>query len=477
MIESTPAPALAAFLRGVERRGAVFAELQCGDATTGDAALAAALRAFRKLAPAQPMAQWPQRFWTLLAASPPLRRDASGAQWPAPVQALAGIDPDWRASLLLRLAAGLDETDAAAAQGIDADAYRRALAAACPRDAEGRPDAAVWRALAEAIQRQLRDLPPQRLAHLAQLREDALAPPGPAPEIVRRTTQPSSSPAPRRRRWPWLLLLLALCAPAAWLAWQRGWLPDWLRDPLAAAWPTPISESASQSPELPPNGVFALVDAPTVATEELPPAEAPAAQLDPATLPSVDEGEAEAALVQAADFLAWFAAQAQAAAPDGGNAREPAANAENAVVSAPVLPAPASDDHAARLQAWRQLDENERAHLRTAAAQLAALPPSQQRALHARFDQLDVTAQRGWRLGPALGAQYAELHPLLAYVPPEQVVPLRVALKAFDTAQRTELAALTQRTPPQERDALRRELLSIPPPQRSAWLAQRARRL
>ena len=45
---SSPAPAaLAAFLRGCERRGAVFAELQCGDAERGDIALAAALRAFR----------------------------------------------------------------------------------------------------------------------------------------------------------------------------------------------------------------------------------------------------------------------------------------------------------------------------------------------------------------------------------------------------------------------------------------------
>jgi hypothetical protein len=57
----TPA-ALAAFLRGVERRGAVFAELQCGDGDCGDAALAAAMRAFREGAAPCPIGDSPSRF-------------------------------------------------------------------------------------------------------------------------------------------------------------------------------------------------------------------------------------------------------------------------------------------------------------------------------------------------------------------------------------------------------------------------------
>ncbi|MFT3754883.1 MAG: hypothetical protein QM769_02875 [Pseudoxanthomonas sp.] len=476
MIESAPAPALVAFLRGVERRGAVFAELQCGDMATGDAALAAALRAFGKLAPAQPMAQWPQRFWTLLVAAPPLRRDAPGAKWPVPMQALAGIDPAWRAALLLRLVAGLDETDAAAAQGLDADAYRRALAAACPRDVEGEPDAAAWRALAEDIQRQLRELPPQRLARLAQLREDALAPPkpAPAPGIVR--TAQASPPPPHRRRWPWLLLvLLFACTATAWLAWQRGWLSDFLPEELAAALPTPVEEST----ELLPNGVFALEDVPMIATEELPPAETPTMPVEPAAVASIAEDEAEAALAQVADFLAWFAAQqTPTAAPEGDNAHEPAADVASAIMPASIIPAPANNkDRAARLHAWRQLDESERIQLRSAAAQLAALPASRQRDLRAGFEKIDSSTQHGWRLGPSLGAQYIELHPLLAYVPPDQTAPLLAVLKAFNTAQRAELAALAQRTPPQARDALRRELLSTPPLQRGTWLAQRTQRL
>lgn len=157
----SPPAALAAFLRGCERRGAVFAELQCGDPDRGDVALAAALRAFRGNAAALPMADWPVRFWSLLAAAPPLRTAIPEARWPDALSALAAPAPLDRAALLLRLAGGLQEADAADALGLDGAAYRDALARACPRDALGHPDAAAWRAVAEAIQTQLRELPPR----------------------------------------------------------------------------------------------------------------------------------------------------------------------------------------------------------------------------------------------------------------------------------------------------------------------------
>ena len=85
----SPPAALAAFLRGCERRGAVFAELQCGDTDRGDVALAAALRAFRGNAAALPMADWPVRFWSLLSAAPPLRTAAPDPRWPGALSALA----------------------------------------------------------------------------------------------------------------------------------------------------------------------------------------------------------------------------------------------------------------------------------------------------------------------------------------------------------------------------------------------------
>ncbi|MFT3761648.1 MAG: hypothetical protein QM761_03350 [Pseudoxanthomonas sp.] len=463
------APALAAFLRGVERRGAAFAELQCGDAVAGDAALAVALRAFRNHAAVLPMAEWPRRFWSLLAASPPLRRDATDAYWPPSVQALAAIDPASRASLLLRLAAGLDEADAAAVQGIDAATYREALAAACPRDAEGQPDAAGWRALADAIQGQLRELSPERLA---RLRDAASVVPRAAPASA---ADRPAAPTPRRRgrAWRWLLLLLALCAAAA-LAWWRWW-------PHAGsitAWPAPVAEETGPLP----TGVFALADAPPVATEELPPAEEPAARFDPAPAAPADDGEADAAIVAAADFHAWFAASLQQEATEPAEAA-PASRDETAAppeepaiapLKGTAVPDPA--DRAARRAAWDRLDDGERDRIRAAAAQFAALPPPRQQVLRARFDALDAMQQRGWRLGPTLGAQYADLHPLLAFVPPEQAAALPAALKSLDADQRAELAALAQRTPPQERDALRRELLASPPQGRGAWVQQRAQR-
>ncbi|TCZ80596.1 hypothetical protein EYQ95_24445, partial [Lysobacter sp. N42] len=75
-------PALAAFLKGVERRGALLAELLAGEAGIGDAALTRAMAAFRPQALEHPMADWPRLFWAALLAQPALRR-ARHARWPA----------------------------------------------------------------------------------------------------------------------------------------------------------------------------------------------------------------------------------------------------------------------------------------------------------------------------------------------------------------------------------------------------------
>ena len=105
--------ALAAFLRGIDRRAAVLAELQCGDPIAGDAAVAAAMRAFRTSAGPLPLAMWPQRFWALLLATPQLRRDVAPSAWPSQWRTLAALGNGSRAAVLLRTAAGL-ELDAAA---------------------------------------------------------------------------------------------------------------------------------------------------------------------------------------------------------------------------------------------------------------------------------------------------------------------------------------------------------------------------
>ena len=123
--------------------------------------------------------------------------------------------------------------------------------------------------------------------------------------------------------------------------------------------------------------------------------------------------------------------------------------------------------------AWRALPPIEQALLRNAAATYAALSVDEQQALRARYDALDASERLGWRLGPVLGADYPQLHPLLAQVPEAQREPLLAALRAMTPGERADLAVLAQRTPPQARDELRRQLLSTDPAQRAAWLRRR----
>lgn len=208
--------ALSAFLRGIERRGAVLAELQCGDPAAGDAALAAAMRAFRAVGPGEPMARWPLRFWSLLLATPQLRRPPPGSGGDEDAAWLGRVAPGPRAAILLRLAAGLDEGDAAHVLAIARPVYRRALRRALPRRDDGRADPAAWLRLRAHVHRRIKTLPEDRLAHLARLREDAL------------TGRPPPAPAlePARPRWIGIALRagVALCVVlflASFLPWWR----------------------------------------------------------------------------------------------------------------------------------------------------------------------------------------------------------------------------------------------------------------
>lgn len=306
--DASGAPAaIHAFLRGVERRGAVFAELQCGDAVAGDAALAAAMRAFQAGAAKTPMGEWPHRFWSLLLAAPMLRRAT-----PLPPRAdafapLARIGHGPRAALLLRLAAGLGEADAARALGIAPATYRLALQRALPRQADGSADAQAWRTLDLAVQAALKQLPPQRLAHLAKLRESALRAPPERRSLASRLspTEPSATgPSPPRRGWRIALWTgAAVCAAA-----------------FAATFFWPVGRA-------PPRG-----DAPDIRTVSLPDAEAPASRYD-ADWARLSDRDFELLLdagdepvYQDLDFYAWYAAQAALPAdrnPAGPRSAEP----------------------------------------------------------------------------------------------------------------------------------------------------------
>ncbi|GAB2503828.1 hypothetical protein [Lysobacter humi (ex Lee et al. 2017)] len=177
--------ALAAFLRGVERRAAVLAELQAGDPTLGDAALTRAMAAFRGEALVATLADWPRLFWSALLQQPALRR----ARHARPPDFMPACAPPLRAALLLRLAAGLDEGDAAAVLGVDPAQLRRGVlkALAC---AEGGIDPAAWAALQAQVQQRIRDLPTDRALRLMRMREAALA--GPAARFF-----PTPTAAPR----------------------------------------------------------------------------------------------------------------------------------------------------------------------------------------------------------------------------------------------------------------------------------------
>lgn len=138
-----------------------------------------------------------------------------------------------------------------------------------------------------------------------------------------------------------------------------------------------------------------------------------------------------------------------------------------------ALPLSEREERRAHYQAWLQLEAGERDALRALAAQVDAFPPERKQALRAQFDALDDVQRHGWRLGPVLGRDYPALHPLLAYVSASQRLPLLARLRSMDAQQRADLAVLAQRTPPQDRQALRSELLSVPPAQMAAWLRKK----
>jgi hypothetical protein len=121
-------------------------------------------------------------------------------------------------------------------------------------------------------------------------------------------------------------------------------------------------------------------------------------------------------------------------------------------------------------QAWQALPAAERLQVRAAAIAFAAQPLAAQQALRAEFAQLDTSERRGWRLGPALGSGFTMLQPLLLQVPEGERLPLLAALRTLTPLERVDLGVLAQRTPPLQRDALRRALLSTAQVNRAGWL-------
>ena len=450
--------ALSAFLRGAERRAFVFLWLQGGDPAAAERALSAAIRAFPGPAAAMPMAEWPTRFWKLLAALP-VPHDGPG-DWPPGLEALATMPAPVRQALLLRQVAGLDEAEAAALLGVEPAAYQALLGQACPTRADGGPDAAGWRLQAEAIQQAGRGLETPQLVRLAQLREAALSarPVLPAARDANAQSGPPSFAStgrgrePGRYRWlAWLAALVLLVAIAV----------------VAVAWLSTPAATVTQEPNEQPRVVeaedFRVHDHAPVRIEPLPQADPVQAATWPEPLQETAEADPRVAGLA---LLSWYAAGAPASAIE----REAAATGG---VEATV-PATSDADPAADADDWARLDPAEQERVAAAAVALAAEEPQARAALRARFAALDAMERRGWRLGPVLGADYPALQPLLGFVSPGERDPLLDALRGLTPGQRARLAALAQRTPPADRTRLRDGLLAQAPERRGAWLEERA---
>ena len=195
-------PAQAAFLRGIERRAAVFAQLQSGDLATADRALDAGMRGFRDTAVRAPIAEWPQQFWAALLATRALHDPSLAAgHWDSELEALATLGRGPRAALLLRLVAGLDEATAAGVLGVARPTYRLALQRALPRRPDGAPDTETWKRVSEATHAMVRGLSAERLAQLARLREAALSGHKLKPEAVARPLNQEMRDRSESSRW------------------------------------------------------------------------------------------------------------------------------------------------------------------------------------------------------------------------------------------------------------------------------------
>lgn len=167
--------AVASFLRGVERRAALLAGLQCGDPEQGDRALTAAIEAFMDYAPNTPHGDWPLLFWTTLLQSPTLNTEPLAPFWHGDFAPLARLDFGTRAVILLRVVVGLNDAHAAMVFGVDPAEYKQALQRAMPQRADGSLDGEAWLAMNDEALFVMQHLPPERVAAIARLRDAAIA--------------------------------------------------------------------------------------------------------------------------------------------------------------------------------------------------------------------------------------------------------------------------------------------------------------
>jgi hypothetical protein len=428
---ATPTDAVAAFVRGLDRRARLLGLVQSGSREAAAQAMGVVARVFASEARRWPIAQWPAQYWRMLLAAPSMRVPSSLAL-DLPLAGVARLPAQSRAAVLLLLVAGLDEAAAAEVLQLPVDELQALVRDSLPRDALGHPDVDVWRAWRAAAQREL-----------ARVYT-------PAPSAA--TAADPWHPPRRSLRWLWVGVVLGLLAFAAtFLLHPAG------RDAVQR-WREPIKRVA------------------------LPPAQTPRARFDPAD-PGLHPDRAllaapaEFRLARDAPVLAWWTAiqpaeidaepvQPTVAPVDHGTPRERRQAWD-------ALPHAQRGAQRAAWEAWQALPEAERALLRGAAQRHALLTPDARQALQAQFEQQPADARHGWWLGPWLGAEWPRIAPLFAYVQPDERDALLAWLRQASPADLHALQRLAQTTAPEQRQAVRRQLLGMPPVARSAWLEAR----
>lgn len=455
-VPAPPSPAaVAAFLRGFDKRAQLFASVQAGDAARGARALSVVARVFAAEASQWPLAQWPQQYWRLLLATPSLRHAAPPTPYPV-LPGIARLPPEPRAAVLLHLVAGLADDAAAPALGLSVPAYQAMIRDSLPRNELGQPDVDVWRAWQATVQRELaRAAPPPPAKRTAQ----------PAPRPLAAATAAAELPAPHGVRWLWLgVAACAVAFAAAFFIHPAGrevihqWFATIKREPLPAA--------------APPKARFDARDLALHPDREL--------------LASPQE----AWFAERLDVLAWLATAAEPGAADAvplpilDEARRPPVMDVGDQAKAlsrrmrrwDASPASVRGERRGRWQAWRALVPAERIQLRGIGWRLRQLSTEEQQALGERFAAQSSDARAGWWLGPRLGRDWPRVAALFGYVGEAERERLLRFLREATPGDLDACARLAQSIPPEEREALRAELLAQPTAQRGAWLQARLQR-
>ena len=452
----TPQPAaIAAFLRGVDRRGRLLAQVQTGDSGASQTALTVASKVFAADAGQWPIAQWPMQYWRLLLSVPAMgQRRADGDQAEV-LPEIARLAPPQRAAVLLHLVAGLEDGDAAAALGLDVEGYQQRIRSALPHDAAGVLDLAVWRGWRDGAQLALEQLPEASEAPPAPARPSAaLQPSAPSPSRPSITDVAAVEVPHRSLRWLWLLLVvLGVMLAASLLLHPRGraMLDVWRGRIHAEALP----------PAAPPKARFDPNDA----------------SLDPDR--AMDADPAGLALAHRLPLLSWLAATGDASALEATTAPAAGSTPTPAQATTRLPPLASSAQRSSDRDAWAKwqgLTENERNTLREVAVRVDAMTDAQRNALRMRYDSQAYDAQLGWHLGPTLGRDWPRVAPLFAFTESDERSAVLALLREATPEEIDTLARLAQTTPPETRAQLRRDLLAQPRDQRAAWLQARLNR-